>query len=177
MLSRTSLPLAKSSPGREKAPREAEPLPDEFSPAGGRRIFADYPRRMPRRLAIIAVLVALLSGCGEGEPEVIDVGTRITNASDALECPQDAQAEARSVTAGNRAVKADARAAVQAWAKRMRRSADIPLDGYEVGVEEVGTVLFTHETDGLTGIAVIAARTDDAAGEVGWLVRSWARCR
>ena len=129
-----------------------------------------------RSLAIVAALL-LLSGCGEGEPEVIDVGTRITNASDALECPDGARVEARSVSAGNRAGSPDALGAVQAWAKRLRRSADIPLDGYEVGVEEVGTVLFTHETDDRAEIAVIAARTDDKAGDVGWLVQSWARCR
>ncbi len=125
----------------------------------------------------MAVLVLLLSGCGEGEPEVVDVGTRITTAADALECVPGAKVEARSVSTDSRRGSADALGAVQAWAKRMRRSADIPLDGYEVGIEEVGTVLFTHETDGLTEIAVIAARTDDKAGDVGWIAESWARCR
>ncbi len=132
---------------------------------------------MPRSLPIVAALLLLLGGCGEGEPEFVDVGTRITTAADALECPPGATVEARTVTAGNRRGGADAPSAVQAWAKRMRRSADIPLDGYAVGVEEVGTVLFTHETDGLAEIAVIAARTDDKTGDVGWLVQSWARCR
>jgi hypothetical protein len=132
---------------------------------------------MLRSLPITAVLLLLLSGCSEGEPEVIDVGTRITTATDALECAPDAKVEAQSVSVGNRRASADAQGAVQAWAKRMRRSADIPLDGYEVGVEEVGTVLFTHETNGLAEIAVIAARTDDKSGDVGWLVQSWARCR
>ncbi len=125
----------------------------------------------------MAVLVLLLSGCGEGEPEVVDVGTRITAAADALECVPGAKVEAKSVSAGNQRGSEDALGAVQAWAKRMRRSADIPLDGYGVGIEEVGTVLFTHETDGRTEIAVIVARTDDKAGDVGWVVESWARCR
>lgn len=125
----------------------------------------------------MAVLVLLLSGCGEGEPEVVDVGTRITTAADALECPADARVEAKSVSAGKRRGSEDSLGAVQAWAKRMRRTADIPLDGYGVSVEEVGTVLFTHETDGRAEIAVIAARTDDKAGDVGWIVESWARCR
>jgi len=132
---------------------------------------------MRRSLSIVAALLLLLTGCGEGEPEVVDAGTRITTASDALECAADARVEARSVSAGDRRGSADAMDAVQAWAKRMRRSADIPLDGYGVAVEEVGTVLFTHETDGSAEIAVIAARTDDKAGDVGWIVESWARCR
>ena len=125
----------------------------------------------------MAALLLLLSGCGEGEPEVVDVGTRITTATDALECVPGAKVEARSVSAESRRGSANALDAVHAWAKRMRRSADLPLDGYQVGVEEVGTVLFTHETDGLAEIAVIAARTDDKAGDVGWVVESWARCR
>jgi hypothetical protein len=132
--------------------------------------------RSPRILPVLVVAL-LLTACGEGEPEVIDVGTRITTAADALECPADARVEARSVSAGDRRGSADAEGAVQAWAKRIRRSADIPLDGYGVAVEEVGTVLFTHEADGLAEIAVIAARTDDKAGDVGWIVEPWARCR
>lgn len=132
---------------------------------------------MPRSLPIVAALLMLLSGCGEGEPEVVDVGTRITTASDALECVPGAKVEAKSVSAGSQRGSEDALGAVQAWAKRMRRSADIPLDGYEVGIEEVGTVLFTHETEGRTEIAVIAARTGDSSGDVGWIAESWARCR
>ena len=132
---------------------------------------------MRRSLPIVAALLLLLTGCGEGEPEVVDVGTRITTATDALECPAGARVEARSVSAADRRGSADALGAVQAWAKRMRRTADIPLDGYGVAVEEVGTVLFTHEADGRAEIAVIAARTDDKSGVVGWIVESWARCR
>jgi hypothetical protein len=46
-----------------------------------------------------------------------------------------------------------------------------------VSIEEVGTVLFTHSTNGQVEIAVIATRTDDQNGDLGWLVSSWARCR
>ena len=128
---------------------------------------------MPLALAVVLPLTA----CGEGEPPVIDAGTLITTAADALECPTGAKVETRSVSASRRAGAADAASAVQVWAKRLRRSADIPLDGYGVAVEEVGTVLFTHETDGIAEIAVVAERTEDKAGDLGWVVRSWARCR
>ena len=132
---------------------------------------------MSRSLAVVAVLLVLLTGCSEEEPEVVDVGARITTAADALECAPDAEVETRSVSPGERAGSPDALAAVQAWAKRLRRSADIPLDGYRVAVEEVGTVLFTHETDRQAQIAVVAARTEDKHGDLGWVVESWARCR
>ena len=131
---------------------------------------------MPR-FVVVAVLLLVLSGCGEGEPEVIDVGTRVTTAADALECAPDAEVETKSVSPGDRAGSPDALTAVQTWAKRVRRTADVPLDGYEVGVEEVGTVLFTHETDSRAQIAVVAVRTEDKAGQLGWVVESWARCR
>lgn len=132
---------------------------------------------MPRSLAVTAALLLLLTGCGEEEPEVIDVGARITTAADALECAPDAEVETRSVAPDELAGSPDALTAVQAWAKRLRRSADIPLDGYDVAVEEVGTVLFTHDTDRQAQIAVVAARTEDKAGDVGWVVESWAGCR
>jgi hypothetical protein len=135
---------------------------------------------MLRSLRIVPLLLVtlLLTACGEEQPKVIDVGTRITTAADALECAPDAKVEARSVASGKRPGSPDAPAAVEAWAKRLRRSADIPLQGYEVGVEEVGTVLFTHNSDeGFADIAVIATRTDDHKGTLGWLVESWARCR
>lgn len=121
-------------------------------------------------------LVAVLAGCGEEEPKVIDVGTRITTAADALECATGAKVQTRTVPAAKR-VSPDAASAVQLWAKRMRHSADVPLDGYLVAVEEVGTVLFTHSTDHRADIAVIATRTEDAKADLGWVVTSWARCR
>ena len=131
---------------------------------------------MPR-FVVVAVLLLVLSGCGEEEPEVVDVGARVTTAADALECAPDAKVETKSVSPGDRAGSPDALTAVQTWAKRVRRTADVPLDGYEVGVEEVGTVLFTHETDSRAEIAVVAVRTEDKAGQLGWVVESWARCR
>lgn len=134
---------------------------------------------MPQRLRILPLVVTgalLLAACGE-EPEVIDVGTRITGTADALECPEGAEVETRSVTTARRAGAADAATAVHTWAKRLRRSADIPLDGYSVSIEEVGTVLFTHEVDARAEIAVIAERTEDRNGDLGWVVSSWARCR
>jgi hypothetical protein len=133
--------------------------------------------RTVRTLAFAVASAALLSGCGEEEPPVIDVGTRITTAADALECPDGAEVETRSVSAGTRPGREDALAAVQAWAKRMRKSSDIPADGYQVSIEEVGTVLFTHETEARAEIAVIATRTEDKNGDLGWVVQSWARCR
>jgi hypothetical protein len=135
---------------------------------------------MPRTARLIAsalAVAALFSACSEEPEEVVDVGTRITTAADALECATGAEVEANTVPAGTRSGSEDALGAVQAWAKRARRSADIPLDGYQVSVEEVGTVLFTHDTDGRAEVAVIAVRTEDADGELGWTVRSWARCR
>ena len=135
---------------------------------------------MPRRLRTLTLALALalpLTACGEEEPEVIDVGTRITTTADALECPDGAEVETGSVATTRRPGGADAATAVHTWAKRLRRSADIPLDGYGVSVEEVGTVLFTHETEGRAEIAVIAERTEDKAGDLGWVVSSWARCR
>lgn len=132
--------------------------------------------RTVRLLAGLAVSAALLTGCGE-EPEVIDVGARIATATDALECPSGAEVETGSGSAEGVAVSADALGAVQAWAKRARRSADIPLDGYRADIEETGTVLFTHEADGRAEIAVITARTQDQDGGLGWVVESWARCR
>jgi hypothetical protein len=131
---------------------------------------------MPRIL-VVAVLLLVLSGCGEEEPEVIDVGARVTSAADALECAPDDEVETKSVSPGDRAGSPDALTAVQIWAKRVRRTADVPLDGYEVGVEEVGTVLFTHETDSRAEIAVVVVRTEDKTGQLGWVVESWARCR
>ncbi len=128
---------------------------------------------MPLAVAFVLPLTA----CGEEEPEVVDVGTRITTAADALECTDAATVETRAVTATRRPGGADAATAVHTWAKRLRRTADIPLDGYAVSVEEVGTVLFTHETQGRAEIAVIAERTEDKAGDLGWVVSSWARCR
>jgi len=135
---------------------------------------------MPRLLPVVVVVVALpalLSGCGEEEEKVIDVGARVTTAADALECPQGTDVESRSLKTDTRKAAPDARSAVQAWAKRMRRSMDLPLDGYEVAVEEVGTVLFTHDSDGKADIAAVAVRTEDKNGDLGWLVESWARCR
>jgi hypothetical protein len=135
------------------------------------------PRRSACLIAVAVAVAALLTACGEEPEELVEVGTRITTAADALECPTGAEVEEKTVTAGPSTGSEDALGAVQAWAKRARRSADIPLDGYQVSVEEVGTVLFTHEASGPAEIAVIAARTDDEAGDVGWLVQSWARCR
>jgi hypothetical protein len=139
----------------------------------------DYARAMPRTARLIAsalAVAAMFTACSE-EPEVIDVGTRVTSAADALECPEGAEAETRSVEARSRLVQEDARAALHAWAERARRSSDLPLDGYQVAVEEVGTVLFTHENEDRVEIAVIAERTEDSGGDLGWLVQSWARCR
>jgi len=135
---------------------------------------------MPRTARLIAsalAVAALLTACSEEPEEVIDAGTRITTAADALECPTGAEVEAKTVPAGTRSGSEDALGAVQAWAKRAGRSADLPLDGYQVGVEEVGTVLFTHSSGGRAEVAVIAVRTGGADGELGWTVRSWARCR
>ncbi|HET9423138.1 MAG TPA: hypothetical protein VFO49_18510 [Nocardioides sp.] len=135
---------------------------------------------MPHTARLIAgalVVAAALTACSEEPEEVIDVGTRITTAGDALECPTGSQVEENTVSSETRPVSEDSLGAVQAWAKRARRSADIPLDGYDVSVEEVGTVLYTHSTDGQVEIAVIAARTDDETGDLGWVVQSWARCR
>ena len=135
---------------------------------------------MPRTARLIALAVvgaALLTACGEEPEELVEVGATIDTAADALECPSGAEVEEKTVTAGPRPGSEDALGAVQAWAKRARRSADIPLDGYQVSVEEVGTVLYTHETAGQADIAVIAARTEDEDGDLGWLVQSWARCR
>jgi hypothetical protein len=127
-------------------------------------------------VALVAVL-GMLTGCGEEEPRVIDVGTRITTAADALECPDGTVAQAKSVSKKPARVHEDATAAVLAWAERMRRSADIPIDGYQVAVEEVGKVLFTHDTDNRAEIAVVALRGENADGDLGWRVESWARCR
>jgi hypothetical protein len=132
---------------------------------------------MPRPLPVVVVLIALLSGCSEEEPKVIDVGARVTTAADALECPPGAEVQSRTLATGTRAAAPDAQAAVQAWAKRMRRSMDLPLEGYQVAVEEVGTVLFTRDSDGHADIAAIAVRTDAEHGDLGWVVESWARCR
>jgi len=135
---------------------------------------------MPRTLLLVAAAVTaavVLSGCGEEEPEVIDVGTRITSAADALECQEGAEPETRSVPAGSRPGGEDASAALSAWAEGTRRSAEIPRDGYQVAVEEVGTVLFTHDSDGRAEIAVIVARAEVEDGDLGWSVQSWARCR
>lgn len=127
-------------------------------------------------VALVAVL-GMLTGCSEEEPPVIDVGTRITSAEDALECPDGTEVEERSEKAGSGGVHEDATAAVHAWAERMRRTSDIPVDGYEVAVEEVGRVLFTHHTDNRAEIAVIARRGEDEDGDLGWRVEAWARCR
>ncbi len=144
------------------------------------RLRRGYARAMPRTARLIASAVAaaaLLTACSEGPEEVIDIGASITTAEDALECPEDAKVEARSVSVGSRRGQGDAGTALQAWADKVRRTADIPIDGYQVAVEEVGTVLFTHETDRRAEIAVIAERTEDTKGDLGWLVTSWARCR
>ena len=133
--------------------------------------------RTARSIAGAAAVAALLTACSEEPEEVVDAGTRITTAADALECPTGSEVEEKAVSSESRTGSEDALGAVQAWAKRARRSADIPLDGYQVAVEEVGTVLFTHDAGGHAEIAVIAARTDDEDGDVGWLVDSWARCR
>jgi hypothetical protein len=133
--------------------------------------------RTTRLIAGAAAVAGLLTGCGEEPEEVIDVGTRITTAADALQCPTGSEVEEQSVSSESRSGSEDALGAVQAWAKRVRRSADIPLDGYQVSIEEVGTVLFTRSTNGQAEIAVIAARANDEDGDVGWLVESWARCR
>jgi hypothetical protein len=133
--------------------------------------------RTARLIAGTAAVAALLTACSDEPEEVIDVGTTITTAADALECPTGSEVEEKSVSSESRSGSEDALGAVQAWAKRARRSADIPLDGYQIAVEEVGTVLFTHDAGGRPDIAVIAARTDDKDGDVGWLVDSWARCR
>lgn len=133
--------------------------------------------RTARLIASAAAAAVLLTACSEGPEEVIDVGARITSAEDALECPEDTEVHARSVSVGSRRGQGDATTALQAWADRVRRTTDIPADGYRVAVEEVGTVLFTHETDRRAEIAVIAERTKDTDGDLGWLVTSWARCR
>jgi hypothetical protein len=135
---------------------------------------------MPRtvRLAAAVLIAAVtLSGCGEEEPEVVDVGTRITSAADALECQEGAEPETKPVKAGSPKARESAANAVRAWAERVRRSADLPIDGYQVSIEEVGTVLFTHETESRAEIAVIVARTEDKDGELGWVAQSWAWCR
>lgn len=134
---------------------------------------------MPRTLRLVASVVsaaAVLSGCSE-EPKVIDVGTRITSAADALECADGDKVETGSVPKGSGAGSEDASSALQAWAEKQGRSSDVPPDGYRVAVEEVGTVLFTHDVDGRALIAVITARTKDADGGLGWTATSWARCR
>jgi hypothetical protein len=134
---------------------------------------------MPRaaRLLVTAVAAsALLSACGEEPEEVIDVGARISTAADALECAGDAEVETHSVPDGGRQAHQDAASAVRAWAERVRRNADIPADGYQVAVEEVGTVLYTHETENHAEVAVVVTRTDDPDGELGWVAESWARC-
>ena len=149
-------------------------------PAAAPAPTTDYARAMARTARLIAVaaaVAALLTACSEEPEEVIDVGTMITTAADALECPTGSEVEEKSVSSESRSGSEDALGAVQAWAKRAQRSADIPLDGYRVAVEEVGTVLFTRDAGGRAEIAVIAARTDDEEGDVGWLVDSWARCR
>jgi hypothetical protein len=133
--------------------------------------------RSLRIVPLVVGLALLLTSCGEGEPEVIDVGARVTTATDALECADGAEVETRSETTTRRKGGPNALAAVEVWAKRMRKSADIPIDGYGVAVEEVGTVLFTHETNGIAEIAVIAERSEDRTGDLSWVVRSWARCR
>ena len=134
--------------------------------------------RTARTVASVVAVAALLTACSEEPEEVIDVGTSITTAADALECPTGSDVEEKTVSTGTHTGSEDALGAVQAWAKRARRSADIPLDGYHVSVEEVGTVLYTHDTNGQAEIAVIARRTDDNSdGDLGWLVQSWARCR
>jgi hypothetical protein len=133
--------------------------------------------RTPRLIAGTVAAAALLTACGEEPEEIIDVGSGITTAADALECPTGSEVEEQTVAPRSGSGSEDALGAVQAWAKRARRSADIPLDGYHVSVEEVGTVLYTHEANGQTDIAVIAARSDDQNGDLGWLVQSWARCR
>jgi hypothetical protein len=127
-------------------------------------------------VALVAVL-GMLTGCGQEEERVVDVGTRISTAAEALECPDGAEVEAKSVAEKAARVHGDATAAVHAWAERMRRSSDIPIDGYQVAIEEVGRVLFTHDTDNRAEIAVIALRGENDDGDLGWRVESWARCR
>jgi len=171
--------------GASQPPGLGTPLPLSWAKSqgdagGSSPPSSDYARAMPRTARLVAGSVAvavLLTGCGEEPEEVIDVGARITTAADALECPTGSEVEEQTISTGSHVGSEDALGAVQAWAKRARRSADIPLDGYHVSVEEVGTVLFTHSTNGLVEIAVIAARTDDENGDLGWLVSSWARCR
>lgn len=135
---------------------------------------------MPRPLSLVVSAVTaavVVSGCGEEEPEVVDVGARITSAADALECQEAAEVQAKTVPLGSRPGRQDASSALRAWAERMRRSAEIPLDDYRVAVEEVGTLLFTHDTDGRADVAVVVARGEDPDGDLGWAVQSWARCR
>ena len=132
--------------------------------------------RTARPIASALAVAALLTACSE-EPEVVDVGARVTSAADALECQDGAKTEARSVEGRSRPVQEDPRSALRAWADQARRSSDIPLDGYRVAVEEVGTVLFTHEREDRVEIAAIAERTEGPDGDLGWLVQSWARCR
>ena len=135
---------------------------------------------MPRPLRFVAAVVtaaAVLSGCGEEEPEVVDVGARVTSAADALECAEGATPKPGTVSDGSRQAHEDAVAAVRAWAERIQDSAELPVDGYRVAIEEVGKVLFTHVTDGRAEVAVVALRAEDGDGDLGWTVRSWASCR
>ena len=70
---------------------------------------------MPRRVLVVTALLLVLSGCGEGEPEVIDVGARVSTAADALECAPGSEVETRSVSPGERAGSPDALTAVHTW--------------------------------------------------------------
>ena len=135
---------------------------------------------MPRTARLIAgtvAVAALLTACGEEPEELIDVGTRITTAADALECPTGSEVEEKTVSAGpGRA----ARTRSAPYRRGRSGRGGLPTSrstATRSRVEEVGTVLFTHEASGQAEIAVIAARTDDEDGDVGWLVQSWARCR
>lgn len=133
-------------------------------------------RRLVRAALVTGLLVGLLAGCGEEEPKVIEVGARITTAADALECRRGAKVVAQEVKELPKA-SPDAASALDRWARRLRHTTDVPLEGYAVAVEEVGTVLFTHEDDRQADLAVVATRTEDRNGDRGWLVTSWARCK
>ena len=137
---------------------------------------------LPRVRLLVPTLLALgvlVTGCGQEEqPPPTDGAPPIGTAADALSCAEGLGTQADSGgTAGPEGLADGPEAALERWLETSPDAPDLDPDEFGVAVEEVGTVLLTHEVDGEPVVAVVtsdAMRTAD--GDTGWAVRGWARC-
>jgi hypothetical protein len=132
-----------------------------------------------RLVVSLLVLPLLLAGCGEDSTNVAhESGSLAALSTRSLECDGPPYGtHGADYDDGLNEVQDNSTDALDNWLDAEAWATGLPTEGYDVEWERDGQALLSWDVGGRTRVAVIADDdVRDYNDDVGWGVRSWARC-